>query len=587
MRTYEEINTTVNTGLGKIQCDLKLENVQLVNVYSSEIYKTDIYIKGKRIVSICPDAALEAETVIECGGKYAIPGFIDSHMHFETTLLAPEALGDIILPQGTTTLCLDAMEIANVAGEDGLKEMLKSIDQLPYRAFLEVSSRVPTAPNLETTGGTLGINEVEELLDWTESLSLGEIDPSKILYFGGEYLEKIAATLQRRKRVNGHAIGRFGQELNVYASAGVSDDHECVEVNELIDRLRMGMAVMVREGSSERNVEKLIKGVVEKSLPTENLLFCTDDKHVNDIISEGHINYNVNQAIECGLDPMTAIQIATINAARHFRVDDEIGSISPGRLADILLVEDLKKIQPEQVYFEGKLVAEKGSIIYKGKPKEYPDWIKNTVKFKNPVTKESFTVKSSKPDGFTTVNVIELIDNQIINHWIKADLPVKNGLIFPDMENDLLKLTVVERYGKTGGIGSGFVKGFKLNKGALASSVSHDHHNIVCVGTNDDDMTLAVNALKDMQGGFVVVEDRKVIGRLQLSLGGLMSQLPAEDVIPEAEKINRIARTLGTDMSSPFMTLSFISLPTVPELGLTDKGLVDVLAHKLISLEVD
>lgn len=586
MRSYEEINTTVNTGLGRIKCDLKLENVQLVNVYSSEIYNTNIYIKGKRIVSICPDANLEAEKIIECGGKYALPGFVDSHMHFETTLLAPEALGDIILPQGTTTLCLDAMEIANVAGEEGLKEMLKSIDELPYRAYLEVSSRVPTAPNLETTGGVLGIKEVEELLDWTESLSLGEIDPSKILYFGGEYLEKIAATLKRRKKVNGHAIGRFGQELNVYASAGISDDHECVEFNELVDRLKLGMSVMVREGSSERNVEKLIRGVVENSIPTENLLFCTDDKHVNDIISEGHINFNVNKAIKLGLDPMKAIQIATINAAKHFRIEDEIGSITPGRLADILLVEDLNNIQPEKVFFEGKLVAEKGSILNKGKPKNYPDWIKNTVKFKNPVTKDSFVVRSARKDDFTKINVIKLIDNQIINTWITVELPVRNGQICRDMENDLLKLSVVERYGKTGGIGTGFVKGFKLKKGALASSVSHDHHNIVCVGTNDEDMSIAVNALKEIQGGFVVVENGKVIGQLQLSLGGLMSQLPAEDVIPKAEKINRIARTLGTDMSSPFMTLSFISLPTVPELGLTDKGLVDVLAHKLIDLEV-
>ena len=345
---------------------------------------------------------------------------------------------------------------------------------------------------------------------------------------------------------------------------------------------------MIREGSSERNVDALIKGVVKNKLSTEHLLFCTDDKHVNDILSEGHINYNVNRAIELGLDPMKAIQIATVNAAKHFRVEDEVGSITPGRLADILLVEDINKINPVKVFFEGNLVAENGKIAKTSIPREYPEWIKNTVKFKNPITPESFIAKSKRSEGKnkTKVNIIELIDDQIINNWIKADLPVKDGKIECDIKNDLLKLSVVERYGLTGGVGNGFVKGFKLKKGALASSTSHDHHNIICVGTNDEDMSVAVNAIKEIQGGFVVVEDQKVIGKIQLSLGGLMSQKPAEEVIPEAEQISEIAKTLGTEMAAPFMTLSFISLPTVPELGLTDMGLVDVLAHKLIDLEV-
>lgn len=585
MRTAKEIQTIVDAGLGKINCDLKLKNVRLVNVFSSQIYTTDIYVKDRRIVSICPDADLTADSEIDCQCQYALPGLIDTHMHFETTLLAPEALGDIVLPCGTTTLCLDAMEIANVAGIKGLKEMLKSIKDLPYRAFLEVSSRVPTAPGLETTGGILGIDEVTELLDWDESLSLGEIDPSKILQFGGEYLEKIAVTLQKRKIVNGHAIGRHGQTLNVYASAGISDDHECVEIEELMDRLQLGMAVMIREGSSERNVDTLIRGVLEKALATEHLLFCTDDKHVNDILSEGHINYNVNRAIQLGMAPLKAVQIATINAARHFRVDDEIGSLTPGRMADILLVDDICNIQPSTVFFEGRMVARDGKILSPGKPGTYPSWIKNTIQFKHPITPESFVIQSKKKEGTTTVSAIELIEDQIINNRIEVRLPLEDGKIQADLKADILKLSVVERYGLTGGVGNGFVKGFKLKSGALAGSVSHDHHNIVCVGTTDTDMSVAVNAVKEMQGGFVVVNHGTVIGQICLPIGGLMSQKPACDVIPEAENINAIARRLGTDMAAPFMTLSFISLPTVPALGLTDKGLVDVLAHTLIDLE--
>ena len=243
MRTLEEIKRTVETGLGRFPCELKLANVQLVNVFSGEIYPTDIYIQNKRVVSIEPGLTLEAEKNVDCGGAYAVPGFIDSHMHFESTMLSPEALATVVVPQGTTTLCADLMEIANVAGEEGLRAMLTCMDRLPYRMLIEVSSRVPTAPGLETTGAELGSQQVAEIMDWPESISLGELDPSKILFVKEEYLQKIADTLSRRKIVNGHAIGRLGQELNVYASSGISDDHECVTPEELLSRLRVGMQI--------------------------------------------------------------------------------------------------------------------------------------------------------------------------------------------------------------------------------------------------------------------------------------------------------------------------------------------------------
>ena len=590
MRTSTDIKAVVDAGLGRKPCDLKLTNLHLVNVFTSEVIPTDIYITAGRIVSIDPEAGLDARETKDCRGLHAVPGFIDTHMHFETTLLTPETLGDIILPCGTTTLCMDAMEIANVSGIQGLKEILKSIKSLSYRAYLEVSSRVPTAPGLETTGGILGLKEVEELLDWKESLSLGEIDPSKIFIYGGEYFDKIAAAHSRGKIVNGHAIGRLGQELNVYASAGISDDHECVEYNELLERIRLGLAVLIREGSSERNVEKLITGVLENKLATDRLMFCTDDKHVNDILREGHINYNVNRSIELGMNPIQAIQMATINAARHFRVEGDVGSIAPGRLADILLVEDLRNIDPIEVYFEGKLAAREGRVIKAAETADYPDWIQNTVTLKNPVTPASFAVKSSAPGtgtaAVTRVNIIELVKDQIINIRKEAELPVSAGYIQNDIPADILKITVVERYGKNGGIGTAFVRGFRLTSGALASSVSHDHHNIVCVGTNDEDMSIAVNAVADMQGGFAAAENGKVIGSLPLPICGLMSPDPVDKVITAADSINETARSLGTDMAAPFMSLSFISLPTVPDLGLTDMGLVDVMEHRIIELEI-
>lgn len=587
MRTFEEIKNTIETGLGMHACDLKIENVKLVNVFSGEVYPTNIYVKNKRIVSIDPAAELTAKTVLDGKGQYALPGLIDAHMHFESTMLSPEALASVVVPQGTTTMCADLMEIANVAGEEGLRAMLQSMNRLPYRMLIEVSSRVPTAPGLETTGAVLGAEEVAGIMEWEESVSLGELDPSKILFVKEEYIKKVADTLAKRKLVNGHAIGRLGQELNIYASSGISDDHECVNTNEMIERLKVGMKVFIREGSSERNVDELISGVIENQLDTSNLMFCTDDKHAREIQVEGHINYNVSRAIELGLDPMKAVQIATVNSAKHFRMEDEIGSITPGRLADIILVEDWHDVKPTVVIFEGKVVAENGKLLEECKVEEYPDWLKHTVTLKHPITADSFLAPSKKQEGSTKIHLIDLIPRQIINHHVIEEMQVKDGKIQVNVEKDILKLAVVERYGKNGNVGVGFVRGFELKKGALAYSMSHDHHNIVVVGTNDEDMALAVNEVARLNGGLSVACDGKILNSMELPIGGLMSEKPAEDVMAQLDILNADVKALGCGMDAPFMSLSFISLPTVPDLGLTDLGVVDVLAHKLIPLEVE
>jgi len=586
MRTFEEIKNTVETGLGMHPCDLKLTNLKLVNVYSSEIYDTDIYIKNKRVISIDPDADLDSNEVYDCGGMYAIPGLIDCHMHFETTMLSPEALASVVVPKGSTTLCADLMEIANVAGERGLREMLRSIDRLPYRMLIEVSSRVPTAPGLETSGAVLDEKAVAEIMNWDDSVSLGELDPSKILFLKDEYLHKIADTLSKKKIVNGHAIGRMGQELNVYASAGISDDHECVTVEEGIARLRTGMSILVREGSSERNVDALISGLIESGADFDNVLYCTDDKHVDDVKKEGHINYNVNRSIELGMSPMQAIKAATINAAKHFRIEDEVGSITPGRYADILLVKDIEHIEPEVVFYEGELVAKEDKLVVDCPISDYPDWIKNTVILKNPITSDSFVKRAKSEGDSVSVRVINTINRQIINTASEETLPVRDGVICNDTERDIIKLAIVERYGKNGRVGIGFMHGFNLKRGAMAFSTSHDHHNIVVAGVNDDDMAVAVNEIARLQGGLSCACDGKVTASMSLPIGGLMSDKDADIVAEELEVMNKAAEELGCTADAPFMALSFISLPTVPELGLTDFGLVDVLAHKLIDVEI-
>ncbi len=586
MRTFEEIRDTIETGLGKHPCDIKIRNVRLVNVYSGEIYPTDIYIKGDRIISIDPHAGLEAKEVIDGHGRFAVPGLIDSHMHFETTMLSPEALASVTVPKGTLTLCADLMEIANVAGREGLRAMLTALDRLPCRIILEVPSRVPTAPGLETTGAVLGAEEVKEIMGWDESVSLGEMDPSKILFVKDEYLHKIADTLAMGKICNGHAIGRMGQELNVYASSGISDDHECVNEEEMLARLRVGMNVFIREGSTERNLDELIKAVLRSGCCPDNISFCTDDKHPNEIQKEGHINYNVKRAIALGCPPIEAIKMATINAAKHFHLESEIGSITPGRAADILLIDKLEEMQPSLVLFKGKAVAENDALTEECPISEYPDWLKDTVHLKNPITAASFEVKSRTENGAATCRIIQMIDRQIINTCEYEAMPVREHVIGNRVEDDILKLAVVERYGKTGTVGIGFVRGFKLNEGALAFSTSHDHHNIVCVGCNDADMAVAVNEVARIHGGGAVAKNGQVIDSMPLVLGGLMSDKPAPVVMQEIDRLNQSARSLGNEMDAPFMALSFISLPTVPELGLTDMGLIDVLKHEIIPLEV-
>lgn len=579
--TTEILTNEIKASMGLIELDLILKNVKLLNVYTNEIYQASIGIFNKKIVSINPSEDIKAKETIDGGGSYAVPGFIDGHVHIETTLLTPEALGEVIVPWGTTTMCVDPMEIANVSGIDGLMALVENSENLPFRLFLEVPSRVPTAPGLETTGGILGVEEVSKLLKMDVSVSLGELDPSKILGIKEEYLEKIVSSLNLGKICNGHAIGLGEKELNIYATAQLSDDHESVTFDELLERLRLGIKALIREGSSERNVEELIKGVVKNKLSTENLLFCTDDKHVNDIFNEGHISFNIQKSIDLGLDPIEAIKIATINAAKHFRIEHMIGSISPGRFADIVLINDLKIIKPVMVLKDGKIIVDENG--YRGcEKKEYPKELFNTVKLLQEFSHNDFVIKV---DGKRAkCRIIDLIKDQIINKEIQEWMDIEDGRLMIDVDKDILKLSVVERYGKNGRVSNGLVHGFGLKKGALASSVSHDHHNIVVVGTNDLDMEVAVKEIEKMQGGFVVASEGKVLDAIALPLCGLMTTLPALVVMNLMEKLNDNVTSLGCSMNAPFMSLSFISLPTVPELGLTDFGLIDVLNHKIIDL---
>jgi adenine deaminase len=580
MINIEERKNLIRAALGEVPLDLRIDHVQVVNVYDGTVEQGAIGIQGGRIVT--PYAAdYQAKQVVDGGGQYAIPGFIDTHVHLDSTLVIPENLSQLLLPRGTTVMLSDPMEIANVAGLDGFKALLKSIDQLDYHIFLEVSSRVPTAPGLETTGGVLDLEDVKEILTWPQTVSLGELDPSKVLEVREEYLLKIEAAQRLGKICNGHAVGRVGKELVAYACGGLADDHECVDYQEAISRLRLGMAVLVREGSTERNLDLILEGVVREGTYSQHLMFCTDDKHPDEILEEGHIDYMVNRAVQLGLTPMQAIQMATINAAKHFRIEHLVGSLSPGRWADIILTDSLQEVKPSQVFFKGRQVVEDGRYVGVLPAGDYPDWLFQTVKLTRGTQADDYALEHDKKRA--QLWVIDLYPDQIINKKIQATLDVVDGRVVPDIAKDIIKLAVVERHGQNGNIGITFVKGFGLKNGALASSIAHDHHNIIVAGTNDQDMAICARVIEEMQGGFVLVSDGEVLGRLPLPIGGLLSEEPVEDIIQGLEEINHAYHDLGGALPAPFMTISFIGLPTVPDLGLTDKGLVDVFKHELIN----
>lgn len=570
----------IRVASGEQESDVILQNCQLVNLFSDEIYPTDIAFFAGRIASISAQSLI-AKKRIDCSGYFAIPGFIDGHVHIESTLLTPQNLAKIVLPRGTTSLLIDPMEIANVSGIKGISTFLQGTERLPLHLFIQIPSRVPTAPGLETTGGVLGVEEIKEMLLWEASVALGELDPSKVVPPLDEYILKILWTEEKNLISVGHAAGLRGLELDAYAAAGLSNDHECVTTEEAKERLRRGLAIMIREGTSERNLATLIQLTTKMGFPTDFLFFCTDDKHINDIRNEGHIDFNVRSAMSAGVSPLQAIKMASLNCARHFRLDHQIGCIAPGRFADIILTDDLRQLTAKMVFAQGQLVALNGQPLLDLPELNWPEWATKTVHIG---ALDPSMLAVCAQGTVAKIKVIDLIEDQIINRCQLEDIPVINGQIMPILERDLLKIVCIERHTASGNLGIGFVRGFNLKEGAIASSVSHDHHNIVVVGTNDEDIVCAAQALQELEGGFVVVRRGEIIGQLALPLFGLISLHSPQELDREMLRLNQAVASLGCPLKGPFMTLSFISLPTVPELGLTDLGLVDVASHRLTSL---
>ena len=575
--TETDINSRqelIKAARGLMPADLVFKNGRLVDVLSGEIIETGVAVHRGRIAGI---GDYDGRETINLEGRYLCPGFIDGHIHVESTMLTPPEFARAVVPLGTTSVIIDPHEIANVLGRAGIDYMLESSRGLPVTFYVMLPSCVPTSA-METSGAELGSAELEQMIGRERVIGIAEMmNYPGVLEGNPEVLARIAAAGGRR--VDGHAPGLTGKDLAAYAGAGISSDHECVTAGEALEKLRLGMHILVREGSTARNLKDLITAITPEN--SRRFSFATDDRHPEDLIGEGHIDYLVRLAVDAGLPPVTAIQMASINTAVHYSLGD-VGALAPGCAADILVLEDLSQVRATRVYQRGRLAAKDGmSVTFRHPKQRRPAQAAVT---RDTINIGAGSIDFAVPAAGERLKAIEIVPDQIITKKIIIKTAVINGLAVADPERDILKLAVIERHRASGSTGLGFVKGFGLKRGSLASSVAHDSHNIISVGADDADMKLAVTEVKRMGGGFAVAAGGMVLAALPLPVAGLMSDQPLTAIATATSKVIAAAAELGCPLHDPFITLSFLALPVVPELKLTDKGLVDVNEFRIVEL---
>jgi adenine deaminase len=559
----------INAARGIEQADLLITNVQLVNTLSGEIHPSNVAVHKGIVLGF---ENYSARQIIDGNGAYLCPGFIEAHIHIESTLLAPPAFAMTVASKGTTTVVCDPHEIANVLGTAGIVYFLESTKDLPVSIYFMLPSCVP-ATHLENAGAEIGVKDIKHLLEKYPKrfLGLGEMmNFTGVINNDPQVLAKLESA--ENLIIDGHAPGLSGKELNAYILAGPKSDHECVSLGEAREKLRKGLHIMIREGTSEHNLEDLLPLVTHNNW--SNFSLVSDDRHPDDLFKLGHLDHNLRRAVKLGLDPIRALQMVTINPARYFGLKNH-GAIAPGYLADMVLVDDLKGFQIREVFLKGRTRAEYSFDA----GMKYPE---NSMHIRE-LSEKSFEI----PAGGKKVRTIEIIPGQIVTGASLLSPAIKNNLAHADPENDLVKLAVVERHKATGNIGLGFVRGLGLVKGALASTVAHDSHNLIIAGTNDQDMLTAAIETRKMGGGLVAVQDSRVLASLPLPVAGLMSDKPLADVLSAMKDLDIACKSMGVTLDNPFMVLSFLALPVIPELKLTDKGLVDVGRFELVNLWAD
>jgi adenine deaminase len=556
---------------GLRKADLVLKGGRIVNVFSGEIYRADVAIHQGTIAGL---GEYQGEKAIDVASKLILPGLIDSHVHLESSMLMPAEFAKAALPHGTTAVVADPHEIANVLGQKGIAYILKASEGLPLDFYFMLPSCVP-ATYLESSGARLTAEDLLPFLKHGRVLGLAEMmNYPGVLSGDTEVLRKLSRF--RDQVIDGHAPGLSGKDLSAYIGAGITSDHECTSADEAKEKIRLGMTIFIREGSAAKDMEELLPAVT----PANSRFFClaTDDFQPGDL-KNGSIDQLIKKAVRLGLDPVTAVRMATINPARHFGLKRK-GAVLPGYDADLAVIDSFENFAVEMVLKQGKLVARGDTCVIPCKSRHH-EQTRGTVRIR-PVTKQDIRIKAKTGHA----RVIELIPDQIETKHSVLPVSAQNGFVFSDTERDVLKLMVVERHKATGNIGIGLVKGFGIRSGAIAATVAHDSHNVIAMGVSDDDILVAVSEIKKLQGGLVVVNKKKVLAAIPLPVAGLMSDKPLSYVVKKLAKVEEAVKGLGVKIKHPFGILSFLALPVIPELKLTDKGLVDVNQFKIVDLFV-
>ena len=566
---------------GYAPADMVIRNAAWVNVHSREVIpETDIATAEGRFAYCGPDASAMIgpdTTVIEANGRYLIPGLCDGHMHIESGMLTVSQFARAVIPHGTTTMFVDPHEVANVMGLEGVRLMYDEALEQPVNVFVQMPSCAPSAPGLETTGAELGPEEVAEAMTWPNIIGLGEMmNFPGVINGDAKMLGEIAATQNAGKTVGGHYASPDLSGFHAYAAGGPADDHEGTREEDAILRVRQGMRAMLRLGSAWYDVEAQITAVTERGLDPRNFILCTDDCHSGTLVNDGHMNRVVRHAISCGCDPLVALQMATINTATHFGLERELGSITPGRRADAILTSDLTTLPIETVIARGQVVAENGTLTTEAPTFRWPEHSRRTVNVKRALGALDFDVPSNA-DARVRARVIGVVENQASTRALEADLTVTGGIVDMDRANDVCQIALVERHRATGTVTNAFVSGFGYNVDcAVASTVAHDSHHMIVVGTSKADMALAANRLAEVGGGVTVFRDGREIALVELPIAGLMSDAPAEEVAAKAQGIIEAMAACGCDLNNAYMQHSLLALVVIPALRISDLGLIDV-----------
>ena len=578
----------VDVAMGRIPADLVIRNGNWVSVQSGEIIPdTDVAVKDGHIAYVGEDASHtigKKTKMIDAKGRYLVPGLLDGHMHVESGMVTVTEFVRAVGVRGTTGMFIDPHEIANIFGLKGVKLMLDEAQKQPIHVWVQMPSCVPSAPGLETPGARIGPKEVAQAMKWEGIIGLGEMMNYPGVAMGSDnMLEEMSVTHASGKTIGGHyASPDLGLPFHGYVAGGAEDDHEGTVLEDAVERVRQGMKAMLRYGSSWHDVASQVGAITQMGLDPRRFILVTDDSHAQTISHEGHMDRVLRHAIEQGLDPITAIQMMTINTAEHFGVSKEMGMIAPGRWADIVLVEDLEDFQADLVIARGQVIADQGEWKVKLPKFKYPSWVTNSVKLKRRLKAEDFKLVTRHLSS-VKANVIGVIENQAPTQHLTFDMQPVDGEIKADLARDIAKIALVERHKGTGGITLGLVSGFGFDSScAIASTVAHDSHHMIVVGTDEESMALAANTLAKTGGGQVVVKDRKVIGRVELKIAGLMSNEKADIVAGKAETILAGFRACGCKLNNPNMQLSLLALVVIPELRISDKGLVDVTKFNFV-----